>query len=71
MLASTPIANKQRNANLIGSLHAFYGVGALLGPAIATTLLALRLDWRLIYLVFWGRLTVAGTLWAVMYKYNR
>jgi len=37
----------------------------MLGPAIATTLLALRLDWRLIYLVFAGvvGLTVAGTLW--------
>jgi len=34
---NTYIANKQRNANLIGSLHAFYGVGALLGPTIATT----------------------------------
>jgi len=29
---NTYIANKQRNANLIESLHAFYGVGALLGP---------------------------------------
>jgi fucose permease len=69
---NTYIANKQRNPNLIGSLHAFYGIGALLGPAIATTLLALRLDWRLIYLVFAGvvGLTVAGTLWAVMYKYK-
>jgi len=53
MLAPT-IANKQRNANLMGILHAFYGIGALLGPAIATTLLALGLDWRFIYLVFAG-----------------
>lgn len=69
---NTYIANKQRNANLIGILHAFYGVGALLGPAIATTLLALGLDWRFIYLVFAGvvGLMVAGTLWAVMQKYK-
>ena len=38
---NTFIANDQRNANLLGMLHAFYGVGALLGPILATTLLAL------------------------------
>ena len=69
---NTYIANKQRNASLMGILHAFYGVGALLGPAIATTLQALGLDWRFIYLVFAGvvGLMVAGTLWAVMHKYK-
>ena len=69
---NTYIANKQRNANLMGILHAFYGIGALLGPAVATTLLALELDWRQIYLVFAGvvGLTVAGMLWAVVYKYK-
>lgn len=69
---NTYIANKQRNASLMGILHAFYGVGALLGPAIATTLLARGLDWRFIYLVFAGvvGLMVAGTLWAVMHKYK-
>jgi len=54
----------------MGILHAFYGIG-LLGPTIATTLLALGLDWRFIYLVFAGVVVmVAGTLWAVMYKYK-
>ena len=69
---NTYIANKQRNASLMGILHAFYGVGALLGPAIATTLLARGLDWRFIYLVFAGvvGLMVAGTLWTVMHKYK-
>ena len=69
---NTYIANQQRNASLMGILHAFYGVGALLGPAIATTLLARGLDWRFIYLVFAGvvGLMVAGTLWAVMHKYK-
>lgn len=62
----------QRNANLIGILHAFYGIGALLGPALATTLLLVGLGWRFIYLVFAGvvGLTVAGMLWAVVYNYQ-
>jgi fucose permease len=40
--------------HLIGSLHGFYGVGALAGPALATTLLALGLDWRQVYLALAG-----------------
>lgn len=68
---NTYIANN-RNANLMGVLHAFYGIGALLGPTLATTLLALGLGWRLIYLYIAGivGLTVAGMLWAVVYKYE-
>lgn len=66
------IANDQRNANLMGMLHAFYGIGALLGPAVATTLIALGLGWRLIYLVIASvvGLTVVGMLWAVVYNYR-
>lgn len=62
----------QRNANLMGLLHAFYGIGALLGPTLATTLLALGLGWRLVYLHIAGivGLTVAGMLWAVVYRYK-
>ena len=41
-----------RHANLIRLLHAFYGIGTLLGPAIATTLLAISLNWRQVYFVF-------------------
>lgn len=41
-----------RRADLMGLLHAFYGIGALSGPAIATTLLALGVSWRLTYGVF-------------------
>lgn len=69
---NTYIANHQQNANLIGFLHGFYGIGALLGPAVATTLMALSLNWRLIYLVFAGvvGLTVAGMLWAVVNNYK-
>lgn len=69
---NTYIANDQRNANLMGLLHGFYGIGAFLGPTVATTLLALGLSWRLVYLVFAGvvGLMVAGTLWAVLHKYK-
>ncbi|OKH58401.1 MFS transporter [Scytonema sp. HK-05] len=65
------IVNDQRNANLIGVLHAFYGIGALLGPAVATTLLLLGLGWRLIYLVFASvvGLLVAGVFWTIVHHY--
>lgn len=69
---NTYIANEQRDADLIGSLHAFYGIGALLGPGIATTLLAVNFNWRLIYTVFAAivGMTIVGMLWAVMYNYK-
>jgi fucose permease len=41
---NTFIASDQQNANLMGLLHAFYGVGALLGPTLATTLLGFGMD---------------------------
>lgn len=68
---NTYIASDQRNANLTGFLHAFYGIGALLGPAVATTLLSLNLNWRIIYLVFAVAVgfVVVGMLWAVISDY--
>ncbi|MBE9216736.1 MFS transporter [Plectonema cf. radiosum LEGE 06105] len=62
------IANQQSQADLMGLLHGFYGIGALLGPAIATTLLAVKLPWRSVYLVFAAvvGLMVVGMLWAVI-----
>ncbi len=65
------IANEQRHAHLMGILHAFYGIGALLGPAVATTLLAMNQNWQFVYLVFAGvvGLMVAGMFWAVVYNY--
>lgn len=66
------IAEQQRNADLMGILHAFYGVGALLGPAVATTLLAMNLNWRQVYFVIAAvvGLTVVGMFWAVLYDYK-
>jgi fucose permease len=68
---NTYIVSDRRNEHIIGMLHAFYGVGALLGPAIATTLLAQGINWRIIYLVFAGlvSLLVAATFWAIAIQY--
>ncbi|MGV0028861.1 MFS transporter [Phormidesmis priestleyi] len=69
---NTYIASDQRNASLMGMLHAFYGIGALLGPTIATTLLALGLHWRQIYLVIASlvSLLIIGMSWAVLHQYQ-
>ncbi|AFY58822.1 fucose permease [Rivularia sp. PCC 7116] len=66
------IANRESQADLMGLLHGFYGIGALLGPAIATTLLAVNLPWRSVYLVFAAvvGLMVVGMLWAVISDYK-
>lgn len=65
---NTFISHQQRSANLMGLLHAFYGIGALAGPAIATTLLDLGVGWRSAYGLFAGivGLLVVGMLWAVL-----
>ena len=69
---NTYIADDQRNAHLMGMLHAFYGIGSLMGPAIATTVLALGLDWRTVYFVFASflGLSILGLLWAVLVRYQ-
>ena len=69
---NTFIANDQKNANLMGMLHAFYGIGALLGPTLATTLLAMGVYWRHIYLVITGvvGVTIVGMVWAVLHRYQ-
>ena len=65
------IANRN-HADLMGWLLGFYGIGALLGPAVATTSLASGLFWRSVYLVFAGivSLLVVGMLWAVISDYK-
>lgn len=70
---NTFIASKQSQASLMGYLHGFYGIGALLGPAIATTLLMLGIGWRLVYLVFAGLvgLVIVGMLWAILHRYKQ
>jgi fucose permease len=68
---NTFVAHDQRNANLMGLLHAFYGIGALAGPAIATTLLTLGVSWRSAYWVFAGivALLVVALFWAVAQRH--
>lgn len=69
---NTFIAHKQDNANLMGLLHAFYGIGALSGPAIATTLLTLGVSWRSAYWVFAGivGLLVTAMIWVVSQRHS-
>jgi fucose permease len=68
---NTFMSHKQGSAHLMGLLHAFYGIGALAGPAIATTLLTFGVNWRSAYWVFAGivALLVAGMLWAVTQRH--
>ena len=48
------IASLPNNAKLLNYLHAFYGAGALLGPLVASTLLALHSGWHATYLAWLG-----------------
>src|SRR6266699_1557543 len=48
------IAAMPRNAAPLNYLHAFYGTGALLGPVIASTILAVRWGWNSVYIVWIG-----------------
>ncbi len=43
-----------RHTTLLNYLHAFYGVGALVGPLIASTILALAWGWNSFYLLMLG-----------------
>lgn len=69
---NTYISTQQESADLMGILHAFYGVGALLGPAVATTLLSINLNWRQVYFVIAMvvSLTTVGILWAIVKDYK-
>lgn len=69
---NTYIVQDSRSANLIGLLHAFYGIGALLGPAVATTLLAVGMDWRQVYLVLASVVSVLviGLVGIIFYRYQ-
>jgi len=51
---NTYIASMPRNAALLNYLHAFYGTGALLGPIVASALLAMRWGWNSVYIVWIG-----------------
>lgn len=68
---NTTLVQDDRTAHLLGALHGFYGIGAFAGPAIATTLLALGLEWRQVYsvLAMLTSLLLVGVLAALFYRY--
>ncbi|MCC5653069.1 MFS transporter [Nostoc sp. XA013] len=69
---NTYIVQDSRSANMIGLLHAFYGIGALSGPTIATTLLSLGMNWRQVYWVLAGiaSLLIVSVLGAIISRYT-
>ena len=56
------IAALPRNSALLNYLHAFYGIGALLGPIIASVLLAIGFQWNSVYIVWvaWSVILLIG-----------
>ena len=55
------IASLPRSTALLNYLHAFYGVGAWLGPVLASTLLVLQWGWNGVY-VAWGGLCLLAMI---------
>ncbi len=45
------LARMPKNATLLNYLHAFYGIGALIGPIVASAFLAASLTWNSVYRV--------------------
>jgi fucose permease len=62
------IASMPRNAALLNYLHAFYGTGALLGPVIASALLAMRWGWNSVYIVWIGMSLVVLVGFQLVFK---
>ena len=58
-----------RSASLLNYLHGFYGLGALIGPLVASTILALNLGWNSAYFLL-GGLNVLLLL-GVWFLFNR
>ena len=55
------VAELPNNSTALNYLHAFYGAGALLGPLLASNILAAGWDWNRVYLVMvCGALLVLG-----------
>ncbi len=48
------ITTRPRSTLILNYLHAFYGVGALIGPATATIILASQWGWNSVYLLLGG-----------------
>src|SRR5258707_1495941 len=66
------IASLPNNGRLLNYLHAFYGIGALLGPLVASGLLALALGWQVTYLVWLAlALLILLSIWFVFRPHER
>jgi fucose permease len=65
------IAGLPRNTALLNYLHAFYGTGALLGPIIASGLLAIGFGWNSVYVVWIGICIVLGVGVVFAFKGNQ
>jgi len=63
------IAGLPRGASLLNYLHAFYGVGALLGPLLATAMLTNVFGWNATYYAL--ALGVAAALLGVLLRFER
>ncbi len=63
------IAGLPRGASLLNYLHAFYGVGALLGPLLATAMLASVFGWNATYYAL--ALGVAAAMAGVFLRFER
>lgn len=68
---NTYMVSDQRDARWMGLLHGFYGIGALLGPTIATTLLVTGFSWRQVYFVIAGivALLIVVVSWIIVARY--
>ena len=68
---NTYVASDQTNASITGFLHAFYGIGAVVGPALATTLLSGGWTWQKVYFAFAGLtgFLILAMLWADISHY--
>ncbi len=62
------IASLPRNTTLLNYLHAFYGTGALLGPILASTILANGLTWNFVYVTWIGMSIVLFVAVMIFFK---
>jgi fucose permease len=62
------IAGLPRNTALLNYLHAFYGVGAWLGPIIASTFLALRFGWNSVYMLWFALALILLVSFGIVFR---
>lgn len=65
---NTYIASLPKNAVMLNYLHAFYGVGALLGPLLASALITWQLGWQATYIIWAGFALILCTGFGLTFK---